>query len=91
MATRDKTKMSDEFTYKLKAYGIPEEDRWYFVTPPEKWNMSITSSSGLSRGVEVIFTNIRPIWPNWTQKTEYSQINSKVRKMLSAEKKGKKV
>ena len=49
----------------------------------------MTSSSGLSRGVEVIFTNIRPVWPNWTQKTQYSQINSKVRKMLSAEKKAK--
>ena len=59
--------MSEELKTKLKIFEVQEEDWYYFLTHPQQWDFSITSSSGLSRGVEMVFTALPHIMPNWIQ------------------------
>ena len=83
--SRRQSTMSEELKTKLKIFKIPEEDWYYLLTHPQQWDFSITSSSGLSKGVEVLFTTNVYCMPNWIQKNQFLQIGSKLREMMYAE------
>ena len=72
---------AEEMENILRDSTIPEEDWKYYLTPPQMWDYSIMSESGLCKGVEVVLVTPTSCIPSWIEGEscdQFRQIRSKL-------------
>ena len=80
------TEEADGMENILRDSTIPEEDWKYYLTPPQTWDYSIMSKSGLCKGVEVVLvtpTSCIPSWVEGESVDQFRQIRSKLKAVLN--------
>ena len=70
----------------MKGSTVPEEDCNYYLTPPQTWDYSIMSTSGLCKEVEVVLVTPTPCIPSWIEEKsidQFRQLRSKLNAVLN--------
>ena len=63
----------NEVKKRLEKRGIPTDDWQYHIKSPHSWDFSDVTSSGLSKGVEVILLSPTTITPSWVERGPVSR------------------
>ena len=81
-----KRQKTEELKKKLQGRRIPEEDWQCYLSPPHTWDYSITSTSGLCQGIEVVLLTplaYTPIWVDENSLGRFRQLRSKLKAVMN--------